>query len=471
MGDSRTVGGPYALVLCCALVLCSCGGALSASAPSEHPTAFEPRATQRHRSSGSRAAHTVTPDASDRAEVSLDGLLAYADAHSPVLVAARSTRARARAERTAAEPVVPDEPELAVSGGPRLSSGGAGVELEAGVSQRFEVAGERGRRIAAARRLREVIDAQVAEARWIVHCQIHAGFHEALVARERVTLAQSVLTFQEGLVHVVERRIAAGDAASFALRLAQAEVAQARQSVLAAQQQYLSVRLDLAEVSGWRSAEPPSPVGHLDEPRDPPALDTLLRVARRRFPALRARRAAVRASAARVSVADREASVRPSIGLTYRVERDPGDAGTGTHVVLGSMGLPLPLFRRNRGERARARAELEVARAELYAEERSLAARITRARAQVVAAVARLRSYGSDILPRFAENIGLLARAYELGEIDLLELSIGRERFLRIQSDALDAHRDYLVSLAALERVVGIDLWHDDHGEHAGGHR
>ena len=42
-------------------------------------------------------------------------------------------------------------------------------------------------------------------------------------------------------------------------------------------------------------------------------------------------------------------------------------------------------------------------------------------------------------------------------------LSVARERFLRIQNDAFGAQLDYFVALAALERVVGIDLWNDVH--------
>ena len=38
------------------------------------------------------------------------------------------------------------------------------------------------------------------------------------------------------------------------------------------------------------------------------------------------------------------------------------------------------------------------------------------------AAVARVQAYGEEILPRFAENMRLLRRAFELGEIDLLQL-------------------------------------------------
>jgi outer membrane protein TolC len=61
-------------------------------------------------------------------------------------------------------------------------------------------------------------------------------------------------------------------------------------------------------------------------------------------------------------------------------------------------------------------------------------------------------------VPHFEENLRLLARSFELGEIDLLALSAARERFLQIQADALGAQRDYFVALSALERTLGSTL-------------
>ena len=127
--------------------------------------------------------------------------------------------------------------------------------------------------------------------------------------------------------------------------------------------------------------------------------------------------------------------------------------------------LPIPSFDRNQGERAQARSDQTVAQAELDAAGRLLAGQIAETRSEVAAAARRMRTYGKEILPRFQENLVMLRRAFELGEIDILALSTGRERFLRIKSDALAASLDYFVALAALERVVGVDLWHDDHHE------
>jgi cobalt-zinc-cadmium efflux system outer membrane protein len=134
-------------------------------------------------------------------------------------------------------------------------------------------------------------------------------------------------------------------------------------------------------------------------------------------------------------------------------------------VVMGVVSLPIPTFQTNQGPRALARAEVTVAEAELTADRQLLAGQVAEAHSEVAAAAKRTRTYGNEILPRFEENLGLLRRSFELGEIDILALSTGRERFLRIQSDALDAQVDYFVALSNLERVVGVDLWHDEHHE------
>jgi outer membrane protein, heavy metal efflux system len=396
------------------------------------------------------------PDPAADVHVSLGGILAYADAHAPALAVARSGRARADAARIAASPRLPGNPEVSVGVGPRL---GEGLDVELSLRQPIAIAGERGVRLRAADRLRELSDAEIEEVRWLVHCDVHAEFHRTLVEAARLALAERVVAFQEDVLRVVERQIAAGETAPLTLRLAQAEVAQARQIVVAAEQAVLASRLRLAQLSGWPIATPPLPSGQVDTPRDPPSVEQLAEVARTRLPGLRTSVAKLREAEARVDVASREAWPRPSIGVQFRREagEDP------THIVLGVVSFTLPIADRNRGDRARAGADLTVARAERTAAEQLLVARIAEARSAVDAGARRTRAYGTEILPRFEENLTLLRRSFELGEIDLLALSTGRERFLRIQSDALLAQLDYFVALAGLERVVGVDLWRDDH--------
>jgi cobalt-zinc-cadmium efflux system outer membrane protein len=411
------------------------------------------------------AEHTdPVPDPAAGGDVSLGGILAFADQHSPVLTVARSTRSRAEAARVAASILLPTNPEVTAAVGPRFGISGTGVDVDIILMQQIQIAGERGARLDAADRLRELTDAEIEQIRWAVHTDVHAAFHRALVEQERARLAGRVVTFQEDVLRVVEGQISAGETAPLTLRLAQAEVAQARQTQVAAEQAFLASRIRLAQLSGWPVISPPTPAGTVDQPRDPPSLERLLAVARERLPSLRAAVARIREAEARVTVANREAWPRPSIGVQYRREGNPTAEGA-YDIVMGVLSIPIPSFQTNQGDRARARADVTVAEAELEAAQRLLEGQIAESRSEVVAAAQRTRTYGTEILPRFEENLTMLRRAFELGEIDLLALSTGRERFLRIQSDALGAQLDYFVALAALERIVGVDLWRDDHHE------
>lgn len=403
------------------------------------------------------------PDPRTSVEVTLGGLLAYADQRSPVLIVARSTRSRAEANQAAASVRGLANPQLSVSAGPRLGVDATGLDVEVGLSQQIQIGGERRRRMDAADRFDELTEAEIEQIRWAVHCDVHAAFHRALVEREKMQLAERVTSFQEDVLRVVERQITAGETAPLSLRLAQAEVAQARQVQVAFTQSFLAARIQLAQLAGWPASTPPMPTGALDEPRDPPAHAHLVEIAQERLPSLLAGMAAVREAEARVAAADRNAWARPTIGIQYRREGNPTSEGPYS-IVMGNVSIPIPSFQRNQGERASARADVTVAEAELDATRALLDGRIATARSEVVAAAQRTRAYGTEIIPRFEENLLLLRRSFELGEIDILSLSVGRERFLRIQSDALLAQLDYFVATAALERVVGVDLWRDaDH--------
>lgn len=392
--------------------------------------------------------------------IGLDQILEHAEQHAPALLVARSRRARGTAEVEAASPWLPDNPQITAATGPRIVRGEAGVDVTASLSQEIQVAGERGLRIDAAAGFLEQVDAEIEDVRWAVHAQVHAAFHRALVERSRLKLAEEVLAYQEGLASVVERRVSAGDVAPFTKRLAEVEVAQAKQAAVADRQRYRAARLELAQLAGWPIDDLPSPTGALDTPRAPETLERLVAAAEKKLPALRARDAAARAAAAQVAAADRAIFPQPVLGVQWTQEGNPIEGAN--QIILGTVSVPIPSFQLNQAERARARADEQIARAELEALRRQLEGNVALARSEVVAASERVHSYGTEVLPRFSENLNMLRRAFELGEIDLLELSVGRERLLRAQSDALDAHLDYFVAVAALERAVGAEVFGTD---------
>ncbi|ACY16809.1 outer membrane efflux protein [Haliangium ochraceum DSM 14365] len=404
------------------------------------------------------------PDPAAGGAVSLDQMLAFADRQAPALAVARARLELGYAAVRGAAPLLSENPEVSISAGPRHSAEGTFTDLGVSLSQRLELGGERGLRREAARHVQARVEAELDEARWDVHREVHAAFHRALVARERLAAADRVLAFQERLVDIARRRLQAGDVSPLAVRVAEGELSQTRVTRVGVAQRYLRARLELGALAGWPAAHPPEPAGALDEPREPPDFAHLVEVARGHQPRLRSLHAARLEAEARARAADRDAWPEPSVGI--ELMREGGPAGMEETVVLGTLSLALPVAQRNQQARAQARAELRVAEAEGNAFGSQLGIRIEQHRTAVVAAAAQVRGYAREILPMFEENLRLIQRAFELGEIDILQVSVARERFLRIQSDALDAYTDYFDAVAELEAAIGADLWPDEQHEH-----
>lgn len=391
--------------------------------------------------------------------VSLEALLAFADARSPAIQVARAQIARGDAAIEGAETLVPYNPQVSVGVGPRIRPDGTGIDVQASVQQQLEIAGERGTRIRAAEALRDRLGAELDAVRWQIHWEIHAVYHRALVARERAEAAAQALAFQNRLLEVALERKEAGEISALPVRIAEGDAAQARVASVRAGQAYLALRLRLARLSGWPVETPPEPQGHLELPRRAPPLGRIVALAEKHQPRLHVLAQTVAEAEAKAEAAARDGWPEPTIGV--QLNREAGPENSADYVVLGTLGVPLPIFQRNQRERAEAKAEAVVARAEAEAFDQQLEAQLALAASAVDAAAERAEVYGTEILPTFAKNLAMLERAYELGEIDILEVAVARERFMRVQGDALDAYDDYFQSVADLEALVGADLWTD----------
>jgi len=308
--------------------------------------------------------------------------------------------------------------------------------------------------------------AELDAARWRVHQHVHAGFHTALVARERVRAANRVVQFSEKVVEVAKKRLAAGETSSLPVRLAESNLAEARQARVAAQNAFRSERLELAAATGWPSESPPEPAGALGPPSSPPPIARLLRMAQARDPELRAREAAVLRARAALDAARRAGFPNPRVGVAFESESDP--AGARATIWRGTLSVPLPVWRGSRPETVRAQAELDVALAELGARKRTLGARIRRAADAVGSTAKRIRIYGTEVIPSLEKNLALVEIAFELGEIDITEVLVARERFLRSQESALDAHEQYHRAMGVLETAIGTELETSPHHAVAG---
>lgn len=406
------------------------------------------------------AAPTVRPSPNG---VTLDALLRHAEKHAPEIALARAGLSKGRAELEAEAPLFPTDPVLGGAIGRRSNRAGSGIDWGVSLEQEIEIAGERAARRRAARASVDQGAAELEAARWRVHQRLHGAFHAALVARERVRAAGRLVQFSQKLVEVAGKRLSAGETSALPVRLAESDFAEARQARVAAESAFRAECLELADASGWPSETPPDPSGGLGSPQAPPPTAELLRIAHARDPELRAREAAVRRFRATLASARRAGFPNPRLGVAVEQESDPG--GARATIWRATLSGPLPLWRGSRPEAVRAQAELDVAMAELGARKRTLGARIRRAAEAVESTARRMRIYGAEVIPTLEKNLSLVEKAFELGEIDITQVLVARERFLRSQQSALNAYEEYHRALGALESAVGTEL--ESESQHA----
>lgn len=401
-----------------------------------------------------RASEAPRAEPAPDPHVTLQALQEYAETHAPLLRTERARVELGEAGVTAAAPLFPANPEINTTLG-RQTTGGSQSPYSVTIQQQVEIAGERGLRIEAAERSRDLAQARSDAARWEIRWRIRAAFNEVLLAREKLLVADRTVEYSRELLDIARKRVDAGEDSPLSLLTPQADVAQARQLRLAAAQTYESSRLHLAELSGWPPNLRLEPVGNLRSTRRAKSGDALMVLAESVNPTLQVQSASVREAEALVRLREREAWPRPTVGLGYSRE---GDAQLNTVWSL-SLSVPVPVWNRNEGERARSFAGLGIARSEESAARASLRARTMDAASAVNSSAERSSLYEAEILPALERNLELILRAYQVGELDITQVSLTRDRLLQSRRDALDSLSAYLNAAAELESLVGTEDW------------
>jgi len=392
------------------------------------------------------------PDPEQTEKPTLAQLLAFADLHSPDVLVARQRAARGDAEVAAAALPLQENPEIAAASGSRTFDGRTSGQFEASVSQRVEIAGQRGLRREAANRDRRAALAELDAARWQVQVLVRRLFAEARLASARRELADEAFSFAQNVVEIARGRVAAGDEPEMSLLVPQSDLARAREQLVAARQDELAVGLELARTVGWPSGRALEPSGLLPAVRKLPPLDQLLELALRHQPEVRKWQAAVAAAEARVRLEDRLAWPDPALGASYARE---GEVAGATNVWLLSLALPLPIWNRNQGARAHARVDLGIAQAEERSVRGNLELALRQAASAVNAAADRVQIYGSDVVPPVQHDLELVRRAFDAGEIDAERVSVTLDRVLATRGQSLRAQDDYFGALRELEELLG----------------
>ena len=396
---------------------------------------------------------TFAEEALPSGRLTMERVVALALERSLAIRAAEARGSLARGRLRGAEVLSPFNPELSGGGGVRFGAEGVTAEAEGGLAQAFELGGPRRRRIEVAEAQVEAASERVEAARLRVAAEARAAYVEAIAARQILRLAQEAEGLARRLHSAAEERGDAEAATDLEVNVAVIEWSAARRELAEARRRLAEADLELARVLSL----PPRATIVLPEDLPPcPAVATPLEELVGRAVTVRRELAAladeVGAAEAGVALARAEGWPDLVVSATYSLEEGRD------HIVGVGLSIPLPLFDRNQGEVARARAALELARVEREAAGLAVEREVAGAHAAYVAAAEAAEIWGEGVLGRVEQNLELL-------ELALTEGSVGIVEVMRVQRELVAARRDGVESAAAvhsararLELAVGEEV-------------
>lgn len=205
------------------------------------------------------AAPDVTAQEPPSGTLTLAAALDAAASNNPLIRAAELRVREASGSLTQAAVLLAENPELSAARGRRTSLTGSAdydVEFEVGLEQRLEIAGQRGKRVDAARAGVEAARSEAGDVRRVVSLAVALTYYDVLAADQRVALAQRNEQLTESLLDLARRRLASGVGTPLEVNAAVVRHAEARRSTLEALSRRDAALMRLQALLGLNGALP-----------------------------------------------------------------------------------------------------------------------------------------------------------------------------------------------------------------------
>lgn len=382
--------------------------------------------------------------ATQERELTLEMASAEALAANPEIRAARWRVEEARGRLLGAR-TLPHNPELELQlADRRTPDAAATTDRGIVVQQTLEIAGQRRRRIGAAGENLAQFEAELERQRRLVLAETEIAFLQALAARELESVSRLDLELTRGLADFEERRLDAGAGTQLDLNLARAAAGRAEARLRATEAAGAAARARLGEILGAAPLEPPLPVGALPLRLDPPhSLEELARGAVERRADLEALRRAAAEAEQRLELEQRQAF--PDLRLDVFARREEGD-----DIVGGGFSVALPIFQRNQGPRAEARAALSTSAATLRSGEQRALRELASSWARYRTAARALEALDALVVGTLEENLDLLEQSFRAGKVNASEVLV-------LRRELVEGRREQIV-LASEGAIAAVEL-------------
>lgn len=337
--------------------------------------------------------------------------------------------------------------------------------LALGLSQEFLLAGKRDKRISVAEFELDIYRLQLKDKERILREEVKTAFFDTLLAKERIALADRLVTLNRQLLTITKERLAAGDIPELEMNLSKVELARSEGIRIEAGKAMLLSQSKLLSLVGQPIGNQPEITGTLDTVSTP-AFGTLTEMKQHAInnrPDLKTLQTEKKRGDADIVLAHAEKIPNLTAGLVFRRGTTSmeiaGQEGKDTAYTIGvKLSIPIPLFDRNRAGVQEATARKNSAESRLSGTLRTIEREIDAAYATLQKATSILSLYKGDIIPQLEENLKLTLEAYRLGEVGILAVIQEQKKFFEASDGHLAALRDRQVALVRLESAAATEL-------------
>ncbi len=388
------------------------------------------------------------------AALTLTEALARAEARNPSLLAEGQAEraAEARIDQAGVGPAPTLEVNMENIAGTGRAQGVRGIEATVQASRTFERGGKRTQRIAFARRDREVASAEFAVHRAEVIALTAQAFTSVLVAEQRLTLAEDPVRLAQAVLSAVDARVQAGAASPAESARARAALALARAELTQAEAGLAAACTALATTWGGQAADVSRVTGGFALPRSLPPENTLL-AALPAHPQIALQTAVIARQQAALELEQGRSTQDVTASGGVRFLGADSDAA-----FVAGVSIPFPLRGRNEGNLRAARAELAGTEQRLHAIESALRTAVTAAWQEAATAHHIAATLRTDALPAAEEAHTVVRRAYEAGELPLIDVLDAQRELAGIRRTLLDAEAACLAAFVRAESLANPAL-------------
>ncbi|MFV1975353.1 MAG: TolC family protein [Candidatus Scalindua sp.] len=352
--------------------------------------------------------------------------------------------------------VFPTNPEFTVAyfnANPLERSGQSGrvSEYSLILSQEFEIGGQRGDRTQVAQSTIDKVESEVERIKWVLVGDVLGSFYQVLMQQERLDLSSRVILLTEDLVSLTENKFAAGYAPEFEVNFAKLELQTAlrEKARVLNQLQVAKYSLNNLMARPWETEF--EAIGDLSYQPLTFDMERLKVYAVQNRSDLKALEFAQLSARSEINLARSINTPNLRFSLIYDKEFDKDRFGA-------MVSLPIRLFNRNQGDIASSIATQKTAETRYSFLKFLIEKEVASSYSEVLLASKEVQLLEEGMLVPVEQNLDLVQKAYQRGEVEIIEVITAQRNFVDIRTAYLVALYNFNFAIANLQKALGGNL-------------